>query len=353
MTENPTNASDKKVRFQEINETPDADIRPDDGAPSSIVRRDILKAGSAAALTAGFVAATRDAQAQALYTPDPPAEVPDWYNTPSEQLTPGKRTSDYYVPDYTSGKNSEIDWWFGRNVAGVTIGLIQARAYLPMAPGNMGNATTFDFPMLYREAVPPNVYDILADEPTESFTAEMVKAAKWLELQGVRAIMANCGFYGTYQKAIAEQIETPLYSTSLLQLPAMLASLPERYKIGVITANGETLAKAPAIENCGVTPQQKAERIVIRGLEDGTEMQKILNLTGNYNMLALEEEIVEGARSLVAENPDIRSILLECTELPPAAYKVQDAVRMPVWDYTTLTKWVYDGTLRKPFLGIM
>ncbi len=354
MTENPNNASEKNVRFQEINETPDADIRPDDGAPSSLVRRDILKAGSAAALAAGFVAATRDAQAQALYTPDPPAEAPDWYTTPSEQLSPpAERTSDYYVPEFTAGKDANIDWWFGRNVGGVTIGLIQARAYLPMAPGNMGNATTFDFPMLYREAVPPNVYDILAPVPTESFTAEMVKAAKWLELQGVRAIMANCGFYGTYQQAIAEQIDTPLFSSSLLQLPAMIASLPPRSKVGIVTANGEALAASPAIENCGVTPQQKAERLVIQGLENGPEMQNVLQLTGSYNMLALENEIVEGAKALVANNPEVKCILLECTELPPAAYKVQDAVRMPVWDYTTLTKWVYEGTLRKPFLGII
>ena len=82
-------------------------------------------------------------------------------------------------------------------------------------------------------------------------------------------------------------------------------------------------------------------------------MQNVLQLTGKYNMLALEDEIVEGAKTIVANNPDVKSILLECTELPPAAYKVQDAVRMPVWDYITLTKWVYDGTLRKPFLGIM
>ncbi len=30
---------------------------------------------------------------------------------------------------------------------------------------------------------------------------------------------------------------------------------------------------------------------------------------------------------------------------------VQDAVRMPVWDYTTLTKWIYSGCIRRPFVG--
>jgi hypothetical protein len=54
---------------------------------------------------------------------------------------------------------------------------------------------------------------------------------------------------------------------------------------------------------------------------------------------------------MLKENPDIGAILLECTELSPHAVAVQDAVRMPVWDYTTLTKWIYSGTVRRPFTG--
>ena len=142
-----------KVPADDLAGIEDAAIYADDDNVQSPLRRDILKVGSAAALGSAFLAATRHAHAQALYAPDPPAEVPDWYNTSSENLSPGERTSDYYVP--STEKDANVDWWFGRNVGGVTIGLIQARAHLPMAPGNMGNATTFDFPLLYREAVPP------------------------------------------------------------------------------------------------------------------------------------------------------------------------------------------------------
>jgi cardiolipin synthase len=42
---------------------------------------------------------------------------------------------------------------------------------------------------------------------------------------------------------------------------------------------------------------------------------------------------------MVSENKDIAVILLEYTELSPHAVAVQNAVRMPVWDYTTLTNW--------------
>jgi aspartate/glutamate racemase len=67
----------------------------------------------------------------------------------------------------------------------------------------------------------------------------------------------------------------------------------------------------------------------------------------------LEKEIVAAAQKIVKRDKNIDAILLECTELPPAAYAVQDAVRLPVWDYTMLTKWIHDGCLRRPFTGII
>jgi hypothetical protein len=73
--------------------------------------------------------------------------------------------------------------------------------------------------------------------------------------------------------------------------------------------------------------------------------------TSRYNPVKVENEIVSVAKQMIAENKDIRAILLECTELSPHAVAVQNAVRMPVWDYTTLTKWIYSGCVRRPFNG--
>ena len=42
---------------------------------------------------------------------------------------------------------------------------------------------------------------------------------------------------------------------------------------------------------------------------------------------------------------------LPATQL--GALTVQEAVKLPVWDYTTLTNWVYLGALRRPFTGHM
>lgn len=286
--------------------------------------------------------------------------LPPEFTAPSETLKPGAHDSGVYMEStgYTK-ESANITCWIGRNVAGVTIGLVQLRAKLPLVPGNMGNATTFDFPLLYREMLPDDPYKIGSLEPEKetAFIDEIVKAAKWLELQGVRAIMGNCGFFGNYQIVVSEQIDTPFFSSSLIQLPTILQSLPKRKKVGVITANGEVLEACPAIENCGVSPQDKRERIVIEGCfkegQDSYFTPVVAQNSNSFDVLGIEQEIVAAAKRIVERDQNIGAILLECTELPPAAHAVQEAVRLPVWDYTTLTKWIHDGCLRRPFTGIV
>ena len=276
----------------------------------------------------------------------PAQGTPDWRVNQR-----GAYDTDMYAETTGYGDDTEVSWWEGRNVGGVTIGLLQFRGNLPMMPGNMGNASTFKFPLLYREMECDNIADIAADGPTENFTAAAIDAAKWLELQGVRAIMGNCGFWGTYQKVVQAELNIPFFSSSLMQLPAMVASIRDDQKIAVITANGPQLEKCPAIENCGLSAEDKANRLVIQGVT-GEAFETMLQMTGRYHPAKVTAEIVNAAKHVV-DNHDIGAVLLECTELPPAAWAVQEAVKLPVWDYTTLTNWVYLGALRRPFTGHM
>lgn len=272
--------------------------------------------------------------------------TPDW-----KTLTPGAQDSDIYAEQ--SGYNDEdVTSWDGRNVFGLTIGLVQMRVNLPMIPGNMGNASTFDFPMLYREMNAENVFDVMANPPAQNFTDGIVEAAQWLELQGVRAVMGNCGFFGSYQNEVKAQINVLFFSSSLMMLPMMVQSMPRNKKVGVITANGPILERVQAIENCGLSLEDKENRIVVMGLEEYPEFATgIMANTGRYNPAKVETEIVSVAGRMMVANDDIGAILLECTELSPHAVAVQNAVHLPVWDYTTLTNWVYSGCIRRPFTG--
>ncbi len=52
-------------------------------------------------------------------------------------------------------------------------------------------------------------------------------------------------------------------------------------------------------------------------------------------------------------NPEIGAIVLECTNMPPYAKAIQEAVELPVFDIVTLTNWVYSAFVKKEFEGYM
>ena len=312
-----------------------------DASPQDTGRREFIgKSIGAAVLGATIISGAGNAMAQ-----DGGVPTIDW-----KTVEPGPRANDLYAPQ-EGFNDTDVTWWPGRNFSGVTIGLLQFQANLPMIPGNMGNATTFDFPMAYREMNAANVYDVMSTTPVKRFTDAAVEACNWLEMQGVRAIIGNCGFWGHYQKAVQERINTPFFSSSLMMLPMMVRCLPKNQKVGVITANGPLLSEGVAIENCGLSLDLMKERVVIEGCEDDLEFARAMAVKGAYNPAKFEQDVLAGVTRLMKKDPDIGVILLECTELSPHAHAVQRLVNMPVWDYTSMTNWIYSGTVRRPFVG--
>ena len=83
------------------------------------------------------------------------------------------------------------------------------------------------------------------------------------------------------------------------------------------------------------------------------EFQKLIKCIGRFNSAKMEQEIVGLARNLAAENPEIGAIILQCSDLPPYAWAIQRATKLPVFDMTTLIDWVYRAVVRRPFAGFI
>jgi hypothetical protein len=307
-------------------------------------RRKFIKASLGAAAIGGMaVMGTRSAAAQELKLPEMPTK--DW-----RTLNPGPYDTSMYAETTGIPAEGETTWWEGRNMGGVAIGIVRFQANLPMIPGNMGNATTFKFPVVLVEGNYKNSAEIIAAEPAEDFTRATVEACKWLELQGVRAITTNCGFYATYQQVVQEQIDTPFYSSSLVQLPMMINSTPRNKKVGVLTANGGLLKDGPTLRYAGLSDEQ-ISRLEVEGLESDEAFNEVLGLSGALDPRVVEKALLDGIKRLVKREPNLSSILLECTELAPSGRAVQEMVKLPIWDFTTLTNWMYTGAVRRDFVG--
>ncbi len=252
---------------------------------------------------------------------------------------------------YTTGyDNEEVYWEEGRTVGGVAVGVIQmGPVRVPMVPGNMGNGTTFPFPVMWQQMEGVATTDmVVSSKPHPKVLEWAIKAAKQLEKQGCRAVVGNCGYLANYQPEVAAAINIPAFLSSLMQVPVMLRAIKPNQKVGIICASGKALSGAPALKNCGVDDMS---RIIIVGAENTTQMHNVLAEVGHINNIIFEKELVGLATDLVKKNPEVGAILLECTELPPYAWAIQKAVRRPVFDFTTLTKWAHSAVVRHQFAG--
>jgi len=253
---------------------------------------------------------------------------------------------------YTSGYNQEeVYMSAGQTLGGCAIGIIRIGAlWFPYMPGNINNPTTFNFPVYYKWMEgSPGIDQIITTEPDPAFLEKAIKAAKALEQMGCRAIIGSCGYFASFLTEIATAVNVPCFLSSLMQVPIISRALKPTQKVGIICANGRVLSSAPALEACRIDPST----IVIAGAENLSQMQNVIQSRGHLNNVKFEQELVMLAKEMVTNNPDVGAILLECTEMPPYAWAIQKAVRLPVFDFTTMVNWVYNAVVRRPFTGFI
>ena len=81
------------------------------------------------------------------------------------------------------------------------------------------------------------------------------------------------------------------------------------------------------------------------GTEDGREFFRVIiaQEKPDLDVAAAERDILEAGRVLVARHPEVGAIVLECTNMPPYAAALREALGLPVFDITTMIGWFHAG----------
>jgi len=236
-----------------------------------------------------------------------------------------------------------------RSWDGQPIGILILDAAYPCVPGNVGNATTFPFPVRYKEVKGSSIERLLNERDPE-LLKPFIEGAKELEAEGVRAITGACGFMALFQKQVADSVRVPVFLSSLLQVPFIFRTLSSDQKIGVITANATCLTDEH-FTNVGISPEIP---VVIYGMEDQNEFYtSVLEEKGTMDSDLVEKEVVGVAERMIRENPEVAAILLECSDLPPYAHAVHTATGRPVFDFITMIKYVHSALVPRKYEGYM
>lgn len=230
----------------------------------------------------------------------------------------------------------------GRATYGQVLGIMVLDTQFPRLPGDIGNATTFNFPVRFsvvRGASPERV--VVEQDP--KLLGPFIEAAKELEASGVRAITTTCGFLTIFQKQLAAEVNIPVFTSSLLQVPIVHRMLRPDQKVGILTANGETLSEQ-VLEAVGASTVPHA----VIGSEHTPAVYDVFVKNGlEIDPIAAEEGVVAMARDLVERHPDIGAFVSEDINFSPFGQAVQQATGRPFFDIVTMTEWVFRAVVKQ------
>ena len=229
--------------------------------------------------------------------------------------------------------------------AGIPIGIIAIDLEYPKLPGNVVNASTYDFPVLY-EKVSFEIEALFRGD--EEIKEGIVNAAKKLEAEGVRAIIGACGFFAHFQEDVKEAVKVPVYLSSLCQLPSIKVGLKKGQKVAVIAASGESVTDSLLSAVGG--SMEDIEVFDVGSMESFAPIRWGKHELDNGRLT--EDMRALGAR-IREEHPEIGAILLECSDLPPYAWAVQEGSGLPGYDFISLIRWVKQSVSQTPYYGMI
>ena len=231
----------------------------------------------------------------------------------------------------------------GKAIYGASVGILMLDARFPRIPGDIGNAETWPFPVLYnvvREASPDRVVRKRGEGLLDAFIA----AARELVSDGADGITTNCGFLSLFQDEIADAVRVPVLTSSLMQVELVNRLLPPGKRAGILTICASTLS-----------PEHLQKANVLEGTPIGTTEGKrefsrvILENELELDVEAARADNVEAASELMSAHEDIGALVLECTNMVPYAADIRDATGVPVYTMENLICWFQSSLNPKRF----
>lgn len=231
----------------------------------------------------------------------------------------------------------------GKSVYGASVGILMLEARFPRIEGDMGNALTWPFPVLYR-VVRGATPDLVVRRGAEGTLDAFIDAARDLVRDGADGITTNCGFLSLFQQELAAAVRVPVATSSLMQVALVNRLLPPGKKAGILTISSSSLSNEH-LRKAGVP-----EGTPIGSTEGGHEFTRVI--LDNENELDVDlarRDNVEAALALRDANPDLGAIVLECTNMVPYAAAIRAATGLPVFSIYTLVTWFQASLEPRPF----
>ena len=231
----------------------------------------------------------------------------------------------------------------GKALYGARLGILMLETRFPRIPGDMGNAGTWPFPVLYKVVAGASPERVVIERAHGLLDAFREGAAELVRL-GADGITSTCGFLSLFQAEIARHARVPVALSSLIQVPWVQSLLPPDRRVGILTISARTLSTEHLCA-AGVDP---ATPVV--GTDGRREFSRaILGDELSLDVAAAEQDILDAGDELLAAHPEVGAIVLECTNMAPYAHALSDHTGRPVYDIYSFVTWFHAGLSPRDF----
>ena len=233
--------------------------------------------------------------------------------------------------------------WGNKTLYGARVGILMLETRFPRIPGDMGNAETWPFPVLYKVVPGASPRRVVCEKAKGLLDAFLAAAAELVRL-GADGITTTCGFLSLYQRELAAHVGVPVATSSLMQIPFIERVLPEGKRVGIITVSAADLTE----EHLRAAGADSATPVF--GTDGGSEFTRVLiNDEERLDVAAAERDIIAAGEELVAKHDGIGAVLLECTNMVPYARALSLRLRLPVFSIYTFVTWFHSGLVPRDF----
>jgi hypothetical protein len=231
----------------------------------------------------------------------------------------------------------------GKALCGARVGILMLESRFPRIPGDMGNALTWPFPVLYKVVPGASPARVVHDKAAGLLDAFLAAAAELVRL-GADGITTTCGFLSLYQRELAAHVGVPVAASSLMQIPLIVRLLMPGKRVGVLTISAASLTREHLIA-AGADPETP-----VVGTEGGREFTRaILGDEARLDAALAERDILDAGDELVTRHPATGAVLLECTNMVPYARALSEHLRLPVFSIYSFVTWFQAGLMPRDF----
>lgn len=228
---------------------------------------------------------------------------------------------------------------------GQDIGILMMPTIFPRLLGDIGNARTFNVPIRYRIVQNVEGANLSVHNAQERLLMPFIRAAQSLEQEGCKAITTSCSFLSGFQRQLADAVNIPVFTSTLLLAPMVHTMLNHKKKIGILTISPELMTEE-YFNQSGWS--SKDIPVCVSGLPENSEFSKLI--IGDFlegDLEKLETCVLELTERHMIAHPDTGAILLECSNYAPFARLIQKASGVPVFGINQLIEFI-DACVNAP-----